>query len=383
MITSLILTLAIISGQLIKLPLSGHSGITLLDTTVLLLCVFGLFRLRFKLKKPPLALTGGLIFIFVAILSLILTPLSLTLPQFISSFLYTIRFSAYILLGWEIYSGAYPLLKNKIHQVLIFSGLSLAILGLLQFIFIPDLRFLSSQGWDPHYYRTASTFLDPNFFGGYMTLTLILLSQKITITNRRNILFFSIVYLALLTTFSRGSYLAFLLSFATLSFLNRSAKLAIITIVLFSGLLLSFYNYQIDIAQPRGIDRARSAEMRLSTWQQGGTIFQNHLLLGVGFNAYRYALEQYNLGDKNFLSSRGSSTNDSSLLFVAATTGIIGLFVFLLFLLPLIFNNKYNHILAAGIAGLIIQSFFANTLFYPFNLIWIILVYSIPKRLSE
>lgn len=366
-----ILTSAIVAGQLFKLPLSPNSGITLLDITVLALAGFGLFRLRAKLQKPPLALTGALLFILVATTSLVLTPLSLTPPQYFASFLYTLRFGAYVLLGWEIYSGVYPQLNNQVPRILISSGVSLAILGLAQFIFLPDLRFLAKDGWDPHYFRTVSTFLDPNFLGAYLTLTLILLSQKLT--RKKDYLLFTLVYLALLTTFSRGSYLAFLVSFITLSFLHKSAKMGIITTCLFLGLLTGFYIYQKEVAQPRGVDRIRSAELRLNTWQWGGTLFQNHLLLGVGFNAYRYALDQYNLADENFLSSHGSSTNDSSLLFVAATTGVVGLFAFLFFLFSMM---QVNNLAAAGISGLVIQSFFTNILFYPFILIWIILMFS-------
>ncbi|MDP3732940.1 MAG: O-antigen ligase family protein [Candidatus Daviesbacteria bacterium] len=376
-----ILTLAIITGQLIKLPLSQNSGITLLDTTVLVLCIFGLFRLRFKLKKPPIFVKSALFFILIALFSLILTPLRLSLPEYLTSFLYTGRFVAYILLSWLIFSGAFPTIKNNIPKILIFSGLALAILGLTQLIFWPDLGFLAKDSWDPHYFRTVSTFLDPNFLGGFLVLTLLLLTSKTRIggSDRTPGVFyivFFLIYLALLTTFSRGSYLAFFTAFIILSFLHRSFRMGMITILLFLGLFLGFFTYQKSVAQPRGVDRDRSAKSRLGTLQQGGMLFQTHFILGVGFNTYRYALEQYNLGDQEFLSSRGSSTNDSSLLFVAATTGIIGLSSFLFFIYSLIWTKKYNPLLIAGLSGLIIQSFFSNTLFYPFNLIWIMLMSS-------
>lgn len=372
---SLILTLAIIAGQLIKVPQINGGGVTLIDLTVLIITFIGLTKLKFKLKKPPLFITGALVFTIVAIFSLALTPLKLQPSQFLISFFYTVRFTAYALLGWVIYSGAFPKVQKNIPQILIFSGIGLAILGLLQLIFLPDLGFLAKNGWDPHYYRTASTFLDPNFLGGFLVLTLILISSQ---SYKPRILFilFGLVYIALLTTFSRGSYLAFLVSFLSLAFLKKSFKFGLITTVLFLGLLLGFNIYQISVAGPRGIDRAQSAELRLNTWQQGGALFQQHPILGVGFNAYRYALDQYGLANEEFLSSRGSSTNDSSLLFILATTGILGLFSFLFFLISMMTGNKFNFPIVAGISGLIAQSFFANTLFYPFNLAWIILISS-------
>lgn len=371
-----ILTLAIIAGQLIKLPLTSSGGATALDVTILILCVAGLFRLKFKLKKPPLFVKGALIFILIAIFSLILTPLKLQLSEYLGSSLYIVRFGAYILLGWEIYSGAYSSLKKTAPQVFIFSGLGLAILGLLQLIFLPDLRFLSEAGWDPHYFRTVSTFLDPNFTGAYLALTLLLLIayRGDLLPPRIFYIFFALIYLALVTTFSRGAYLTFSTSFLAFSFLQKSFKLGILTAVLSLGLLLGFSIYQKNVAEPRGVNRTESAEFRLGTWQQGITLFQNNPVLGVGFNAYRYSLKQYNLGGQNFLSSHGASTNDSSLLFVAATTGIIGLLGFLFFLFSLIKSNKHKPILIAGLLGLVIQSFFTNTLFYPPLLTWIILM---------
>lgn len=371
---SWILTLSILAGQLIKIPVGTHGGATLLDLAVITSCLLGLWRLKFRILKPPTFVFGGIFFILAAILSLALTPLSLDPLQTLTSFSYTIRFSVIVLLGWLIYSGTFPTLLKNIPQVLIFSGLGLAILGIWQFIFVPDLRFLTTWGWDPHYFRAASTFFDPNFLGAYMVLTLLLLfaHPRGGLNRHLGILWPALVYLALLFTFSRGSYLAFLTAFGTLSVLKRSARLGLVTILLFGGLILGFTTYQRLVAQPRGIDRTQSAEFRLTTWQQGLKLFQTHPILGVGFNTYRYALKQYNLGDEQFLKSHGASTNDSSLLFVAATTGIVGLVSYLFFLITLIKKSR-KPILIAGITGLIIHSFFANSLFYPPILIWIIL----------
>lgn len=373
-LSSWILTLGIISGQIIKLPIFQNSGITMLDIAVLGLCCFGLFRLKFKLKKPFLSLTGALIFISVATLSLIFTPLHLTPIQFLLSFLYTIRFSAYVLLGWEIYSGAYPLLKDTIPQVLIASGFSLAILGLAQFIFLPDLRFLAQYGWDPHFYRTTSTFLDPNFIGAFFVLTLILitsLSKSSFLPRWQSISLFILVFLALLTTFSRSSYLMFLVSGLTFSFLKKSINLAFLTIILFLILLFSF-QFQVQFVNKiTPLNREETANLRFSTWQQGFEIFLKNPILGVGYNAYNFALRHYKLGDEYFLEGKGSTTNDSSLLYILSTTGILGIFAYFLFILGII--NSKNHYLIAGIIGLLVHSFFVNSLFYPFILIWIVL----------
>lgn len=381
-----LIILGISSGQLIKLPITSFGGLTVLDLSVVTLVFWGFLKRKFV--NPPFFIKSGLFFVAIASLSLILSPLKLSLNEYFSSSVYILRFFLYILLGWLVFIDRFPDFTKKIGYFLILSGIILSILGLLQFIFLPDLRFVEINSWDPHYFRTASTFLDPNFLGSFLVLTLILILNNVWITFKKNgakhlqIGFFLLVYFTLLTTFSRGAYLAFLISFLTISILNKSLKQFFLVVFLFLILMGGFYAYVQSVAAPLGINRGESATFRFNTWQQGLTIFEKKPIWGVGFNAYRYAIRDYNLGSEQFLKSRGSSTNDSSLLFVLATTGVIGLTTYFLFLfsiyktgwLSYIRGNKSGLSLIAGMSALLTQSFFANTLFYPPLLIWIILV---------
>ena len=373
---TILLTLSIISGQLLKLSIGTQGGLTALDIAVIFLCIWGAFTLKFKLTKPTLWIKTAFIFICIAIVSLLLTPLALTQNELFTAFSYTIRFFLYIFLGWLIYSGAFNSLKNNTQLVLIISASILAILGFAQFIFLPDLSFLIKYGWDPHYSRAASTFFDPNFLGSFLVLSLITLTKQ----KRGKIFYalFTFLYIALLVTFSRGAYLAFLSGFLAYSVLNKSLQWGIVTIFLFLVLMLGFTSYQKQVAEPRNIDRDKSALARLDTWQQGIALFQLHPMLGVGFNAYRYGIREYNLGNEQFLNSHGSSTNDSSLLYVASTTGSIGLISYLIFLGTLI--KQKNTLLTSALFALLAQSFFANTLFYPHLLIAIILMAIARKK---
>jgi len=230
---SFFLVLSILTGQLIKFPLFGIQGPILLDFFVFLTCLLGIFHLKFKLKKPKPTIVFGLIFTVISTFSLVLTPLHLKLNEYAISFSYTVRFFLYLLLGWIIYSGAFLNFKKQLNKTLLLSGVGLAILGLLQLIFFPNLEFLQNMGWDPHYFRTVSTFLDPNFAGAFFVLTLLLIGSDKKST-KPAILFFVTIYLALLTTFSRSSYLMFLTSGLVYAFLVKSRKTAIFTGVLFT-----------------------------------------------------------------------------------------------------------------------------------------------------
>ncbi|MBI4036711.1 O-antigen ligase family protein [Candidatus Daviesbacteria bacterium] len=381
---SLILALGIISGQLIKIPI-GVGGFIFLDITVIILLSLGLLEKRFKLSYPTNYINAALLFVLAGTISLLLTPLHLAFSEYLTSFFYIVRFASYVLLGWVLYSKALPEIKDNISNILVVSGIVIAILGLLQFILLPDLRFLENQGWDPHYLRTVSTFLDPNFAGAFFVLSLILVLQNLAIAKKWNTVLFVLIYLALLTTFSRSSYMMFLTSFLIISLLKKSIRLGFISVALFFGLLLGFWIYTQTVSQPRNINRQLSAESRLTTWQQGWNIFQHSPIFGVGFNAYRYAIREYSLADSTFLKSHGSSTNDSSLLYVLATTGVVGFLAYLTFL-GLILKTTWHKInsdksisliVLSAIGGLLIHSIFNNSLFYPQILLWLILVTSL------
>lgn len=375
---TLILTLAILAGQLIKIPVFS-GGISILDFSIILLSLYGIYKLKFNLKKPPKFISSALVFILICIFSEIFTPLHLQPNEYFNSLFYIVRFGFYILFSWVIFSNAFPKFNGKIENVLIYSGLGFSILGLLQFVFLPDLSFITKYGFDPHYLRTVSTILDPNFAGAIFVITLILLLNSWPLNKNRSILFIPI-YFALLTTFSRSSYLMFLVSGATLSVFKKSKILFIKAVILFLILLLGFQIYTQLVSKPRNINREQSASYRLSTWQQGWQLFQDHPILGIGFNSYKYALKEYKVADKQFLNSHGATSNDSSLLFVLATTGLIGLISYLYFLLSVIKTSHNKSIVGAIIIGLLFHSLFANSLFFPPILLFVLLACVIPKK---
>lgn len=322
-------------------------------------------------------------FILTAVISLIFTPLSLTSQETLYSFFYTARFAVYLLAALVIFLNFTPGLKLQIGKILVYSGLGIAILGLLQFFFLPDLRFLESQGWDPHYFRTTSTFLDPNFAGVFFALTLILLTIRpiLKMKSSIRILILALVFITLATTYSRSAYLMFLVSGLLLAYLQKSAKTAQIVVFLTAALLVNFYAYTQLISKPRNIDRTVSATSRLNTWQEGFEIFTKYPILGVGFNTYPYALQKLKLATPESEKNRGSSSNDSSLLLVLATTGVVGFIFYLWFIIELFkigfkMPKPWAKALTVGIGGLLVASIFNNVLFYPPVLAWIILTLS-------
>ncbi len=112
---------------------------------------------------------------------------------------------------------------------------NILVLGFLQYFFLPDLRFLIYEGYDDHFYRLTSTILDPAFTGLIFVFNLnYYLWQK-----KKNYLLIILFMLGLCLTYSRASYLAFLLSNLLMFFFTQknSKKIILIFSILFCFIL--------------------------------------------------------------------------------------------------------------------------------------------------
>lgn len=367
-------------GQLARLPL-GITEINLYLTDIVVAGVvlgwlgWKLLR-RTKIKWPSLLKPISL-FLLVAVVSLIFNSPLLSGREVGVAILYLLR--------WVIYTGLYFVIYDVTHgsnnetinferQIpnrLILAGTIVAIFGLLQYIFLPDTRFIENFGWDPHYFRLIGTFLDPGFLGMILVFTLILLTVKIWPSwNWKTAVVWIVVYIALALTYSRASYLAFLAGMGVIAFVKKAPKF--LGIVLVIGVITVFL-----LPRPGGegvrLERESTIRFRIVNWQQSLIISKDHPILGVGFNAYRYAQKRYGfLDDKNWQASHAGGGADSSLLFVLATTGILGLLAYL-WLWFRIFRGLFtgpNLIVLSSVTALLIHSFFVNSLFYPWVMGW-------------
>jgi O-antigen ligase len=131
-----------------------------------------------------------------------------------------------------------------------------------------------------------------------------------------------------------------------------------------------------------GISSASTTSNLLSI-KNSFKIFSQNPFLGTGFNVYRYVQKNQGLlPQDDWLENHAGAGADSSLLFVAATTGVIGLVCYLFYLIRLFKLPNLNYY----VIPLLAHSLFLNSLFYPAVLVWLsILVakeYKIPSVLS-
>ncbi len=234
-------------------------------------------------------------------------------------------------------------------------SLDILILGFVQYLFLPDLRFLIYSGYDDHFYRLTSTILDPAFTGLIFVFNLnYYLWQK-----KKNWLLIFFFALGLLLTYSRSSYLAFLLS-NLVAFLiaNKNTKkiLATITIVFLCSLPLLPKNSGGD-----GVNllRTTSAVARVSNDQE---ILKNikgaQWLVGQGL----FVPNQNRQTVDNIPSH--SHFADNLLVFLLSNLGIIGSFIFAIFIWQIMrAGKKENWIL---LTSLLTNAMFNNNLTQSF-----------------
>jgi len=389
------LFLSLIAGQLIRLPLPGQGGGLLLSDLASAAVVFGAFPLL--ISGSPVVrrlLLVVLPFILWSLLTLVVQFPSLGASNTLIAASYWVRLTVLLLLlpaltfifrssSWRQYAwrGFY------------ITVVVLALLGVVQIILLPSLSPFSSAGWDPHQFRLVSTWIDPNFFGAFLAMGLmaIILGPGLKIYQR--IIFALIITCALFATQSRGAFLSMILSLlftAPLFFVFLASRFSTRRLQFLVGLLSMFVLLAalvIVILLPRFVGLVSidpTVQARITNIQGSFFVIKEHSLMGVGYNAYQFASRED--GAVGNFQNHSRAGTDNSLLTIWATTGLVGLMLFLvpwvyiahqLFLDLRRFKGLVSFLGLFCMSVLFINSQFVNSLIYSHLLITLILVVSL------
>lgn len=317
-----------------------------------------------------------LIFSSIMILSLLWNRSSLSLEQFIFSGFYAVRWIVYALLFFFIRESSREN-KEKIQRIMLVTGIIFVAIGYMQFFYYSNLKNLFYLGWDEHMYRLFGAFLDPNFTGIFLSLFLVfLLGKRLKMPIEpltKNKLFLSIIIAftlgSLILTFSRSAFLTLFFASTVFFFLIGKKRwiFIMIGIMLVVGMVLS-QRFYIESVNPF---RTISYQARLKSMKEAIGVFSHKPVLGVGFNAYRYAQLHYgSRGQQNIETSHADAGVENSFFFVLATTGILGLIAYVFMLFNILKNTYRNPVVFSSIVGLCIGSMFINALFFPPLMLW-------------
>ncbi len=355
-----LLLVSLFAGQLGSISVVPGVTLYLHDVVVVVILGYGIFAgaIRRSIKKSHLVKPIAA-FAIVGVLSLLVNA-SLVPPDAVWK-------GSLYLLRWVVYAGVYfSIAGSSLSAIFLFRGLfvlgtGLAAVGLFQFFFYPDLRNLMYVGWDPHYYRVFSTLFDPNFAGILFVLTLIigvfLLEKK---RDMGVIGGMGVSMLALLLTYSRSSYLAFLVAVGMWIVLNKKWKVGLVGLLLF---LVAIVYLPRPGREALSLDRFDSTVSRLSNWSESVARITQKPILGYGFNVLPF------LQQETSLPSKAGAGIDNSFFFVGVTTGLAGMIAYGWLLWSMLRVGKHWVYLVSFVA-VFVHSLFINSLFYPWVILW-------------
>lgn len=303
--------------------------------------------------------------------------------------------SAYILL--YLFSKHYYQKSNKHIYFFLISASLVALYGILQYLgFDPIPRDFIRLNWKG---RAFSTIGNPNYLGAYLVLALPISMFTYFQSKKKIVLFITLlVYLCLLCTNSRGSWIGFIFSgiplvyysyrfgYSKKALLTAIGAMAIVTILFNTfnnSLFLSrFHSIFTDmnkfITKAPDIDRAGSS--RIFIWTKVISLIKENPIWGVGLENLGSAFSvKYKIDILNYFGR--AMTIDKAhneYLHIAVSTGIPSLIVYLTFLANVMLKGfkqiKNNHLILpmfCSVLGYLSQAFFSISVVSVAPIFWI------------
>lgn len=272
-------------GQLFK-----FGPINFIDVIVFLIVLFSFRKLDFKK-----IIFGN--FIVVCVFSLFFSVSFFTLPSISTGVLYLVRFIIYLFF-MNLIGQRYKDKKKLFIESLIIVGVFVALFGFIQYLVFPDFRALETFGWDPHYYRLASTFFDTTFTGIILVLSEVLILVKyFQKRNRRLFLASLVVISAIALTFSRSSYLSLVFVFGFLFWKFREK------VIFLFGLFFMVCVFVAPKPAGEGVNLTRTSTInaKFVNYNESEVLLTKSPVLGIGFNNTCIARLEF-LGDEKISS---------------------------------------------------------------------------------
>lgn len=371
------LFMGLVGGLILSWEVLPGVRVSLLDASVLSVVFYAIVA-RHKIREAIQFNTPVFgPFILAVLLSLLLQVRQFTYAELGVSSLYFIRFMVY---GQLLFVFRDLTFKKYGLILLNRAGLTIAILGVFQYFLYPNLRNLFYLGWDPHQFRLFSTYLDPNFTGLLLVLTIFAdfyIKRSVPLISLARIPS-GILAASLLMTYSRGSLIAFVVA-STLGFILLRKYKFILIIALLVALVFLLPKRSGEGAN---ILRTSTLMLRLADTRQALSVIAKFPLTGTGFNTLRFVKQETYIVEGTISVAHSGAGFHNGWLFLWATTGVVGvgtyLHIYIVSLKSLITRIRKEKSLSplavliiSSLSAVFIHSFFDNSLFYPAVMFWI------------
>ena len=377
-------------GQLTRLNLSIGGAVYLHELTILAVVTLQLPLLiqwlRFQSRKSASILKPATAqFLKIGGLFLSWVLLGITVQLLVSGdlvpVLYIARMAVYLafLVILKLIFTSKPLL---LEIWLLVCGIWYWWLAFLQYLLLPDTRFLSILGWDDHYYRMIGTLFDPGLTGILLVLTLLCLYSLKGYFSRiphYGMFVFGAGVVGLissvLSTYSRASYLS-LSTMLLLLFVRKylTGKTDIFTqnyrrlmAYLVVGLMVVIAVY-VSIPKPGGEGIRLLRTSTITARIQSATHSVTELKAGewvIGTGLFSQPATQQEVPSK-------ATIPDNIFITLLTQTGTVGLVLALYLLFTVLkFLWEKDAIAVSAVAAVLVQSQFNNTALHPYIIFYL------------
>lgn len=368
-------------GQIVRFKFNVLGiSVPLLPIDIVVGCA-AIYSLVRRLPRPKI-LKYVLNFLWIAGFSFLFSVFIFKTPYLVYGLFYLVRLTAYVFFFVYVWNFVKDRVTNRslLTNSLLGVSIASALFGWVQFFMIPDIKAFFVYGWDIHLFRLVGTFLDPTFLGLIIVFGLVLSINRFIDSRNKKILFVILFLLiSLAFTYSRASYLAFFAAALLIGY--REKLLKKILLVIFGLTVLIFL---LPTAKNHSIELFRSFSVlaRIDNYKNTLHISSKSPLFGIGYDNMCIAYQKY-IGIQDF-SSHACSGSDSSLLFILATTGIVGLLIFIstaLNITKTIGESGEGKIFKGCLLALFVHSIFSNSIFFPWIMgyMFILLAVSIKE----
>ncbi len=342
LITALVLSLGF--GQLLRFSYAG-TAFYLHDFIVGLILLLNL-----RGTKDLFKIAGLKLFFWGLVISSIFALATYSFSSLLLPSLYLIRIVCYLFL-FSVYKNSKLSLPITIFYI---SGITTLIIGIIQYFFMPDMRWAAYLGWDDHLSRLVLPHFDPTFTAVMASIFLLSITRKVTL---QNLMIVPLTLLTILLSYSRSVWIAII---ATSIYFVKN-KLALFLII--ATLMLGVIMLPKKFGEGTNLLRSFSISARFNSDKEYLSKYGANSITGRGMNTLGLDRTSGKYEDH-------ASGPNNSYLYLLLTTGIIGFIGWTKFLTYLYQNSVHKEMLVF----FFIASIFNNVMFYPFALLWVLLL---------
>lgn len=387
--------LSLLLGQLGRISLGNGIQFYALELLVLVHVLILLFRNRLSLtdsirqchtelvsaSRKHMRISIVIIFWFIFVLFIyLITSLGKDFSDNLKAGMYIARIGLFAIYFYLL--TLMNIQKQLMAKILWIISIVIPAVCLLQYLLVPDLRFLAQFGWDPHMYRAVGLFLDPPIVGVILGVLLFVALRQAHLDKTphfvsafNNYLPVFLNFFAIIFLFSRSTYLAIAFVIFVYLVFQKKYLVGVLWVVVLSASVYfapktipAYYN--LESAK---IERVSTVLSRRVELENGFRAWIAHPIFGIGYNRvaeYKQSLPR--VYGTEVESNHSSSAFHSFWLTQLATTGLIG-FVLLLSVYLLVMKRSLFWALALTIPALV--GLLDNVVFHPFVLILFIYIY--------